>query len=366
VGLTVEAASSMKVSLTKLELIRGFLPSKSVVQLVGDSNTGKTAIGIDIAVRLSLGWTWAGARTAKAACLYLALENPESVNRRVEAWTKKHGVQRTSVSDLHIATGFIDLRTDSDVDEVIARAKAVGAELVIIDTQSLAIGDAEENSAKDMNLVLANAGRIRTQAGCTVLLIHHVTKAKSSGTARTLEGRGSNAQKGAVDVVLGVDGQRLAIVKNRDGSKDYEWTYRLSPIVIGQDGYGDDVEAIVADVLQTKVAIGRSVAGTNTSASTPRLAGHVATALSILEAVEEEGRSSLPENEFRQLFYLGLGQRSAEAKEQAFRRARQQLEDDGLAAPDATGNWTTAKAAELGTGANPSGTLNSALPRLTH
>lgn len=96
-------------------------------------------------------------------------------------------------------------------------------DLVIIDTLHGATAGADENSARDMGMVLASVKHIRDMLGCAVLLVHHANKQGSY--------RGSSALHGAVDFMGQIDGDgdnwSLTCAKLKDGRGWEPQGYRL-------------------------------------------------------------------------------------------------------------------------------------------
>lgn len=76
-----------------------------------------------------------------------------------------------------------------------AEGEAEPLDLLVIDTLHSATAGADENSAKDMGIVLKLSKEAATELGCAVLLIHHTNK---NGTAE----RGSSALRGAMDCMI--------------------------------------------------------------------------------------------------------------------------------------------------------------------
>ena len=68
--------------------------------------------------------------------------------------------------------------------------------LVIVDTMARSMVGGDENSSKDVGVLVAAADRIRRASGACVLLVHHSGKDSSAGM------RGSSALEGAVDTAL--------------------------------------------------------------------------------------------------------------------------------------------------------------------
>jgi hypothetical protein len=103
------------------------------------------------------------------------------------------------------------------------QAAAVGPDIVILDTLHGATAGADENSARDMGVVLGSVRYIRAALGCAVLLVHHANK--SGGY------RGSSALHGAVDLMVRCeqdDGLRLSCEKLKDGAPWQPQNFRLS------------------------------------------------------------------------------------------------------------------------------------------
>lgn len=323
-ALAIRPASAIRLHLRDLYLVKGVLPAKSVGQLVGESNAGKTAVALDMALRVSLGLDWGGRKAWQTPVLYVALENPASVERRIVGWAKRNRVPLSALSNLHRADGTLDLRSQADVEALMAGAQAINAGLVVIDTQSFAVGDADENSAKDMNLVFSNLSRIRSAADCTILVVHHTARRQNG---RKVEGRGSNSQTAAADVLLAVDGKKISISKSRDGEKESTWAYSLSGVVIGTDADNDDVTTVVADVVPCATPVRQQTA--HETPSSARLSGDRALFLSVLTSLQASA-GVVSEDELRRAFYNATSERNADASRRAFGRAKASAVASGL------------------------------------
>ncbi len=82
-------------------------------------------------------------------------------------------------------------------DIMIAAASRVRPALIVLDTQARMTVGAEENSAKEMGLVVDRAEALRRATGACVLLVHHLSKAGGGQ-------RGSGATYGAAQTELTV------------------------------------------------------------------------------------------------------------------------------------------------------------------
>lgn len=99
-----------------------------------------------------------------------------------------------------------------------AKGEAQPLDLLIIDTLHTAAAGADENSAKDMGIVLQLAKRASKELGCAVILVHHTGKNGESE-------RGSSALRGAMDTMIHIqklsDDSTKAVMKCAK-SKDAE------------------------------------------------------------------------------------------------------------------------------------------------
>ena len=89
--------------------------------------------------------------------------------------------------------------------------------LIVIDTLARSMPGGDENSPRDMGVLVAAADRIRKRLDCTVLFIHHPIK---SGNKREIE-RGHGSLRGAADTMLILrcdkSGLLLRCEKQKDG-----------------------------------------------------------------------------------------------------------------------------------------------------
>jgi hypothetical protein len=81
-------------------------------------------------------------------------------------------------------------------------------DILVIDTLHSATAGADENSAKDMGIVLNLAKKATQELGCAVVLVHHTNK---GGTAE----RGSSSLRGAMDCMIEI----RRISENNTGTK---------------------------------------------------------------------------------------------------------------------------------------------------
>jgi hypothetical protein len=99
----------------------------------------------------------------------------------------------------------------------------------------------DENSAKDMGVIIESVDYIRQQTGCHVMLIHHPNK---SGTSA----RGSGNVFGAIDTEMWVEKKKLSFTKQRDLPMGKPIKFRLEILTLGKEPDGAPITSCVVKV----------------------------------------------------------------------------------------------------------------------
>ena len=142
---------------------------------------------------------------------YVLAEGSGGLQRRVAAWEDYCGADPTGYFVTETVPLMDDLATLRFIDEV--NRVATDPALIVFDTLARCMVGGDENSARDMGLVVANADRVREATGATVLLVHHTGKSGDSE-------RGSSALRGACDTMMKVAGDRDQLVLQCEKQKD--------------------------------------------------------------------------------------------------------------------------------------------------
>jgi hypothetical protein len=262
-------------------LVDGLVPRGGrLVSLSGLTNTGKTFLVLDLCLALATGSEWFGRTTAGPVdVLFLALEGPYDVRSRLAAWMQANGKASEHLARFHVlAPESLDLTNPADLtqlEDVIRRSRA---QLVVIDTLSVALGDRDENSASDLRPVLGGLRSIVKRTASTVLLIQHTPW---DGKRE----RGSNSIRSEMDATLHVEASDspgivyLTNPKQRSARRADPTAWRLldvagtsSAVVVQEALPGQEsVESRVLDALDradaglTKTGL-RGAVGGNTAA----------------------------------------------------------------------------------------------------
>jgi hypothetical protein len=227
-------------------LVKGLLSKDSLASLYGPSGIGKSFLGLDLALSVATGTPLFGIPVEAGPVLYVVAEGASGMGRRVDAWCGLHGVYDPEQHHpLWWVRGAINVGQDAWAAALGEVAAEVGAVLVVIDTLARCTVGIEENSAKEMGLVVANLDCIRRATGACVLVIHH------TGVADQSRARGSSALRGALDTELELtrngNGLKLRNPKQKDGPELAPIHLALQPVpsAWGVEGNEDDASCVL-------------------------------------------------------------------------------------------------------------------------
>jgi len=201
---------------------------------------------------------------------------------------------------------------------------------------SRALCGGDENSPKDMGLLVADLARIQQGVGVHLALTHHQPV---DGKERM---RGHGALLGAADTTVHVtknDTARLAeVVKSSDHEEGQRVAFTLKSVIVDQDEFGDPVTApVVAEADAPEAA---TASAQRTAARIPKNSKLALNALR--EAVDEAGervtsnhvppalRVTTVDLWREYAFKRGIGGQDPDARRKAFKRAVENLASDRL------------------------------------
>lgn len=227
-------------------LVKGLLPQKSAGMTYGGSGDGKTFAILDMACAVALGLSWNGHAAKRGKVVYICAEGSGGFTTRLEAYIRRYNIDRSNLGDyltvIPAAPNFLKK------EEVVELAEQINqhnpeTDLIIIDTLAQTSTGGDENSAKDMNVMLRYVGMLRDLTGCASHLIHHAGKDEARGA------RGSSTLKADCDVQFHVsrDGDKRLfwIAKMKDGIDGFGWEFALESEALGLDEDGDVISSCV-------------------------------------------------------------------------------------------------------------------------
>lgn len=229
----------------KVWLIEGIVGAGDKIMVYGASGTGKSHWVIDLIFSACMGVPFARrfpvARRLNVA--YAAGEGVSGLAQRFAAVMDHYSYHDPSfdypnftffdvVPQLYAGEDAIHSERITDfITEWKARQDAGQCEqldILVIDTLHTATAGADENSAKDMGVVLQLVQRATKELGCAVILVHHTGKNGESE-------RGSSALRGAMDTMIHIakssDNSTRAVMrcaKSKDSEAWKEQTFDLT------------------------------------------------------------------------------------------------------------------------------------------
>jgi len=221
--------------------VKGVLPAVGLAALFGPSASGKSFLALDMAAAIAQGTSWFGCRTRSAAVIYVALEGEGGFKNRVAAWEHEHG--RSIPPDLNFVMQPFKVADLQDLDDL-ASVVPKGS-VIFIDTLNRAAPLADENSSKDMGLILEGAKQLQIATAGLVVLVHHTGKDVGKGL------RGHSSLFAALDAAIQVDrtvvGRAWGVAKAKDGEDGGKFPFQLKRHVLGQDGDGDEITSCTVE-----------------------------------------------------------------------------------------------------------------------
>lgn len=195
-------------------LVDRWLYTDSLAWISGPPGEGKSFAALDIAASVATGISWHGHKVSRGNVVYVVAESPRGFKERLPAWEAAHG-GHTPVTSVDYLPAPVQLADPDDVEEFTQLCVERDPALIVIDTQSRCTVGADENSARDMTVIVDAMDGIRRATGACVLVVHHTPR-----SAANL--RGSNSQEGAATTIMSVtkDGPVVTLsAKSTKGGK---------------------------------------------------------------------------------------------------------------------------------------------------
>lgn len=264
------------------------LPYEGVAVIYGPPSVGKSFFIIDMLMSIVRGIPYGYDKysTEQDAALYVLAEGAAGVKQRLRAYQQVNQLAPSS-SAVHVIAEAPNLFDNGDTQALIDAIVPTGAKVVAVDTLHSAMMGGDENSAKDMGVVLGNCRKLAAAIGGLVILVHHVGKDAERGE------RGSSSIRGAMETMIELtseeDGLRIAkISKQKDGEGDLRWQFRLqSQMTAGPNGV--ESSAIVSHVPTAAVAEKKTFERSSPSGSTEEAVTNLLAGQSGLDT--EEGQA---------------------------------------------------------------------------
>lgn len=230
--------------------VKHVLPKTGLAAVYGASGSGKTFLVLDLLARISLGRDFFGHKAVPCPIVYACLEGLAGISNRIKAWEEKH---RTILpSNFRIMADQLSLANqDAEQFALAVNTNDLGGGVIVIDTLNQSAPTADENSSKDMGIIIQNAQTIHRLTNSLVILVHHTGKDKSRG----LRGHSSliAALDAAIEVKIGSLTREWALTKAKDAENIAGQLFLLESVPLGVDDEGEAISSCV--IMPNQVSI---------------------------------------------------------------------------------------------------------------
>lgn len=197
-------------------LVAGMLNLDSLAVLYGPSGQHKSFLAIDWALSVATGSWWHGRAVTAGAVVYVAAEGSSGLGARKDAWLADRRLcNLDKAHPIYWVTQAVNLYNPTWTAALVEFCAKRQPRLVVLDTLARNMVGAEENSAKDIGVVIDNADHVRRATGACVLPVHHAGKDVAKGA------RGSTALKGGLDTEIECSASEdvtvVKVVKQKNG-----------------------------------------------------------------------------------------------------------------------------------------------------
>ncbi len=179
--------------------VENLIPHSARMVVHGLPGSRKTFLALDWAVCAQHGLDWHGRNISQGKVLYVMGEGTSFLAKRLRALAKSKGMKAEDIKVTWMAEPMNLFAMDEDEVAIWSGfVRHFDLKYLFFDTLNMNTSGMEENSAKEMELALANATKIAggPTSGRMVILIHHNTKTGGM--------RGSGALMGNCDTILEV------------------------------------------------------------------------------------------------------------------------------------------------------------------
>jgi hypothetical protein len=234
-------------------LIKGYLPTKALGMVYGQSGAFKSFHVLSWACSIALGQEWNNCKVSQSPVLYIAGEGGLGVPRRIKAWCNRYN-SGNPIDNFYRLDHPVFFGEPQQIEQLIRTLKftqqktGIGFGLIVIDTLARCF-NGDENRSDDMNRFVAACDRIKTETGATVLVVHHSGKDTGKGA------RGSSVMRAACDFEYSItrannDNPALILQcsKAKDESEAKTEMFELTERFLFTDADGDEINSLACAI----------------------------------------------------------------------------------------------------------------------
>jgi len=238
--------------------LKGIFPQMGLGAIFGPSGSGKSFLSFDLAACITEGSNWFDIKTTPCDVTYIQLEGEAGLKNRIAAWELAKG--RPLPANFRFIIQPFQLTSGLDLGGILEVLPKDG--VVFVDTLNRAAPASDENSSRDMGLILEAAKHLSRETNSLVIVVHHTGK----DVVRGMRGHSSlfAALDGAIEVSRDAAGKRAwSIAKSKDGVDDKTVRFALKTHILGQDADGDDITSCTVELDGSTIFVNTQPSGKN-------------------------------------------------------------------------------------------------------
>ena len=163
------------------EIIKGVLHQGGKAAVCGSSKSKKSWTLLDMALAVSTGSKWLNFETTQAPVCFVNFELPVfAIHHRLTAIARARGITVTNALSLWNLRGH-SAPYNVIIPQIIEQIKGKKFGLIILDPSYKLLGDADENSARDIAQLLNELERLAVETGAAIAFTAHFAKGNASG-----------------------------------------------------------------------------------------------------------------------------------------------------------------------------------------
>ena len=163
------------------EIIKGVLHQGGKAAVCGSSKSKKSWTLLDMALAVSTGSKWLNFETTQSNVCFVNFELPNfAIHHRLKAIAQARGITVTDALTLWNLRGH-SAPYNVIIPQIIQKIKGKKFGLIILDPSYKLLGDCDENSARDIALLLNELERLAVETEAAVAFTAHFAKGNASG-----------------------------------------------------------------------------------------------------------------------------------------------------------------------------------------
>jgi|SRR5712664_170674 len=230
-------------STAKEEIVQGVLGAGEFSLFVAKPGMGKSVLVGDIGCHIAAGIDWHGRKVKQGLVVFYAAERKRLTERRIAAWSKKHGVSGIPFvvvgGKLDLTTGIVDAKALAATIKGLEQKSGYECVLIILDTVTRTFGPGDQHQSRDMQRYVQSVDELNRATNAHIAAIHHSPWADDRG-------KGAIDLDGAIDVSFVVDVKgtgpskvfTLACTGANDGEEGVVTSFQLESVALGTDAEG--------------------------------------------------------------------------------------------------------------------------------